>query len=53
MFKEHAQEIEKLIGEKVEWREAAKSTQIITLRSCDISEKDQWDDDFKWLIVLV
>lgn len=50
MFKEHALEIEKLIGEKVEWREATKSTQIIILRSCDISEKDQWNDDFKWLM---
>lgn len=50
MFKEHAQEIEKLIGEKVEWREATKATRIITLHSCDISEKEQWNDAFNWLM---
>lgn len=50
MFKEHAQEIEKLIGEKVEWREATKATRIITLHSCDISKEGQWDDAFNWLM---
>ena len=35
VFKKHAQEIENLIGEKVEWREATKATRIITLHSCD------------------
>ena len=50
MFKEHAQEIEKLIGEKVEWREATKATRIITLHSCDISKEEQWDDAFNWLM---
>lgn len=50
MFKEHAQEIEKLIGEKVEWREATKATRIITLHSCYISKEEQWDDAFNWLM---
>lgn len=50
MFKEHAQEIEKMIGEKVEWREATKATRIITLHSCDISKEEQWDDAFNWLM---
>lgn len=50
MFKEHAQEIEKLIEEKVEWREATKATRIITLHSCDISKEEQWDDAFNWLM---
>lgn len=50
MFKEHAPEIEKLIGEKVEWREATKATRIITLHSCDISKEEQWDDAFNWLM---
>ena len=50
IFKEHAQEIEKLIGEKVEWREATKATRIITLHSCDISKEGQWNDAFNWLM---
>lgn len=50
MFKEHAHEIEKLIGEKVEWREATKATRIITLHSYDISKEEQWDDAFNWLM---
>lgn len=50
MFKEHAQEIENAVGEKIEWREATKATRIIALHSCDISKKDQWDNAFSWLI---
>lgn len=50
IFREHAQEIEKLIGEKIEWREATKATRIITLHSCDITKKDQWDKAFNWLM---
>ena len=41
VFKKHAQEIENLIGEKVEWREATKATRIITLHSCDINRDIQ------------
>ena len=43
-------EIENLIGEKVEWREATKATRIITLHSCDINIEDQWNDAFNWLM---
>lgn len=50
VFKKHAQEIENLIGEKVEWREATKATRIITLHSCDINIEDQWNDAFNWLM---
>lgn len=50
VFKKHAQEIENLIGEKVEWREATKATRIITLHSCDISKEEQWDSAFNWLM---
>lgn len=50
IFREHAQEIEKLIGEKIEWREATKATRIITLHACDINKKDQWDKAFSWLM---
>lgn len=50
IFREHAQEIEKLIGEKIEWREATKATRIITLHACDINKKDQWDKAFNWLM---
>ena len=50
VLKKHAQEIENLIGEKVEWREATKATRIITLHSCDISKEEQWDSAFNWLM---
>lgn len=50
MFKEHAQEIENLVGEKIEWREATKASRIITLHACDISKEEQWNDAFNWLM---
>lgn len=50
MFKSYATQIEKMIGSKVEWREATKATRIITLHSYNISNKIQWMDAFEWLM---
>ena len=50
MFKQYAQEIEKSVGGKVEWREADKATRIITLYSYDISNESQWYFAFEWLM---
>lgn len=49
-FKEHAEEIEGLVGNKVEWREATKATRIITLQSYDINNETQWPQAFEWLM---
>lgn len=50
MFKEHADEIEQFVGNKVEWREATKATRIITLHSCDISNESKWAQAIEWLL---
>ena len=50
MFKEHAKEIENMVGSKVEWREATKATRIITLHSYDISKEAQWGEAIEWLM---
>lgn len=50
MFKGYAQQIEDMIGGKVEWREATKATRIITLHSYDISNEAKWNDAFDWLM---
>ena len=50
MFKEYAQQIEDMVGGKVEWREATKATRIITLHSYDISNEAKWHDAFEWLM---
>ena len=50
MFKEHAKEIEDMVGSKVEWREATKATRIITLHSYDISKEAQWGEAIEWLM---
>lgn len=50
MFKEHANEIEQLVGSKVEWREATKATRIITLHSYDISYECNWPQAIEWLL---
>ena len=50
MFKEHANEIEQLVGSKVEWREATKATRIITLHSYDISNESNWPQAIEWLL---
>ena len=50
MFKGYAQQIEDMIGGKVEWREATKATRIITLHSYDISNEAKWNDAFEWLM---
>lgn len=50
MFKRNAQQIEDMIGSKVEWREATKATRIITLHSYDIGNEAQWKNAFEWLM---
>lgn len=50
MFKEHADEIEQLVGSKVEWREATKASRIITLHSYDISNESIWPQAIDWLL---
>ena len=50
MFKEHANEIEQLVGSKVEWREATKATRIITLHSYDICNESNWSQAIEWLL---
>ena len=50
MFKLHAKEIEKMIGSKLEWREATKATRIITLHSYNITNEKQWEQATEWLL---
>ena len=50
MFKSHAQEIEELVGSKLEWREATKATRILALKSCNINEESQWKAATEWLL---
>lgn len=50
MFKTHAAEIEKLAGGKIEWRDAAKASRILVLKSCDISDESKWDTAIEWLL---
>ncbi len=50
MFREHADEINALIGDKVEWREATKDTRIITLRPCTPADETTWPEAIDWLL---
>ena len=48
-LQEHAEELEKEIGGKIEWREASKACRFVIYRPFDMDEKEQWQDALKWL----
>lgn len=50
LFKEHAQEIEEMMGGKIEWRDARKAARIVIYHSCDISDERKWEQTIDWLM---
>ena len=48
-FQSHADELEKEIGNKIEWREASKACRFVIHRQFDIDDKTQWNDALQWL----
>ena len=48
-LQKHAEELEKEIGGKIEWREASKACRFVIYRPFDMDEKEQWQDALKWL----
>ena len=48
-LQKHAEELEKEIGGKIEWREASKACRFVTYRPFDMDDKLQWQDALKWL----
>jgi hypothetical protein len=48
-FQTHADELEKEIGDKIEWREASKACRFVIHRQFDIDDKAQWQDALQWL----
>lgn len=49
MFREHADEIESMLGIKVEWREANKARRFLVTNPFDIYKREDWDDAFTWM----
>ena len=48
-FHAHASELESEIGDKIEWREAAKASRFVIRKPFDIDDKSQWLSALQWL----
>ncbi|NLI36577.1 MAG: DUF4268 domain-containing protein [Bacteroidales bacterium] len=47
-FKENESLLESLLGSKIEWRDAKKSSRFFTISSFDLAENENWSDAFNW-----
>lgn len=47
---DHAEEIEQILGEKVEWRTASKACRLLVHKDVDLSNRDNWEECYKWFI---
>ena len=48
-LKKQSDNIEKDLGNEVEWREATKACRFIVYHSFDLDDKSQWQSAFSWL----
>ncbi len=48
-LREHAEDLEREIGAKIEWREASKACRFVTYKPFDMDDKSQWQDALQWL----
>ncbi len=48
-LKNHAEDIEKALNSKIEWRDAKKASRFLVSIPFDISKRDDWDKGFAWL----
>lgn len=48
-FKDHADDIEKELSTKVEWRDAKKASRFIVSKPFDINKHEDWEQGFAWL----
>ena len=51
-MKTHSEEIEQLLGSKVEWREARKDCRILLKKGVDLSDTTQWQECYRWFLSL-
>ncbi len=49
LLQEHSEDLEKEIGDKIEWREASKACRFIVKKTFDLDNRSQWHDAFQWL----
>lgn len=49
IFKDHADEIESMIGLNVEWREANKASRFLVTKPFDICKREDWEKAISWM----
>lgn len=49
-MKPHSEEINEILGEEAEWREARKACRIVITKSLDTTEVTNWDKAFDWYL---
>jgi len=49
-LKAHSEEIQKILGEEAEWREARKACRIVITKPMDTTEHANWEKVFDWYI---
>ncbi len=48
-LRNHTEELEQAIGDKIKWKEASKASRFLICRHFDIDDKTQWSDAVRWL----
>ena len=48
-LRNHIEELEQAIGDKIIWKEASKASRFLICRPFDIDDKAQWSDALRWL----
>lgn len=48
-LRNHTEEIEQAIGDKIKWKEASKANRFLIYKPFDIDDKTQWSDAVRWL----
>lgn len=48
-LRNHTEELEQAIGDKIKWKEASKASRFLICRPFDIDDKTQWSDAVRWL----
>ena len=48
-LQDHAEELEREIGDSIEWREASKACRFVIHKPIDLDDKSQWQEGLQWL----
>ena len=48
-FVAQKEEIERFIGEKLDWNDATKDSVFLASKEIDVNNRDSWNDAFQWL----